>query len=270
MIFDLHVTFAGMCMLVLHGGQLHVLMPSTGWLHPHKAVLVYEARQENPAAPEDSLVVLPLEGSEIDLTGLPGGGPPTLQGYAGHADIVNLSADLQTRRTVPLKWLRPGTSSTVRSRVTLATGTLVDHVPGGQWSVEGGPPRPMATSAEWKVVGAGTDSLVIEVEGRHRTRRVLRPLAGESKVHIVVMHVPGREVPRSKPTIPPPVGEPKHDSEARHFGAFYKLVAPGKPSRLPRYRKVRGWSVVGPTLAPELNFGREFTCIMTRADPEGT
>src|SRR5687768_10276900 len=54
MAFDLHVTFAGLCLLVedphAPGGKplLHVLMPRTGSTHPHLARLMYNKGHELP------------------------------------------------------------------------------------------------------------------------------------------------------------------------------------------------------------------------------
>lgn len=272
--FPLRITFGGMCLLVRDVRRadgrkmLHALMPPVAMRHD--ARLIYHQRLEDPAAPADALIKLPLENKQIDLTGLIAGSSldsDTLPGEIFH--LRHLDARPISRALLDLD----DTGSRVLSRVSLAAGKADGHLCRGanchvrQKANPAGPPRVprrrMATSVEWLIPDVPGRELKVRIRGLNGSagsqELILNPPRGNGEIHLVVLHGMPREVENATVPLECPTGNPNL-GRVDHFSAHYDLWNPPIDEDVPEILDNEGGG--GPKR------GTEFTCILAAAEGE--
>lgn len=262
---DLHVTFAGMCIIVHRSGEMYALLPHTP-THAHSAVVVYDRRHDPSATHTKPLEMLDLEGGLIDLTSLPSSGSPDV-----HTDIFDFT-DILGRR-VPKRLLTievPSAADAIRARVVMATGRKGRRFPGGRWRLDDKGPHSMPTWAEWEIPDAGQDSVTLAIRGPNPTQRTLFPIGGRKIIEVFVLNVPTEELPDDLPVLGPPTRIPGPNHGVDHFADYYPMLAPPDMGPIPKFVDAGGLTQVPLDRDPDAIVGREFTCIMARADPQGT
>lgn len=276
MAFDLHITFAGMCLFVpdKKNGQdvMHVLLPSTehghgGGMSHHLSQLLYKPEHDPGKSASEALekpMEVPLRDRLLDLTHLGDKSSYIPPDFSGVVDL-NEAAE----RKVDRAFLdEVDTGGRVVTRVTLAAGSasIPERSKGGKWRL-GHISKQMATGVEWTISDVQGDFLELELEGMNRDvnqpPHVLRlePVAdgGKQVIHLWLYHSPESEIPGELPPSKIP-RTPNPGEKAEHFAAFYNLT--GAPVPVFEEMPKRGKD------APAL-LGDELNCIVATA-PAGT
>jgi hypothetical protein len=258
MTFDLNITFGGMCLLVKEAdGGVRVLMPPVGRgghtpgghedhgetnVHRHDVNLVYARGHASPGGQEAHELAPPphdFANRQIDLSGIEGS--PSIK----QNDLMNFS-DLSLRVNPEL--LVPKPDARVMSQVVFAAGSLTDCDKGGRWMIGADGPRHLAISFTWTIPGIEGESLIVPVTalrngGADRELR-LYPMEfdGQSAINLYIYNVtederiaclPPRRSDRNVPghdeyckPAPDENDVPVEGYRAKHFAAFYSLLAP--------------------------------------------
>jgi hypothetical protein len=227
--FDLTITFGGLCLLVRDpvNGALHVLMPDSTQ-HPHEPTLVYvdQTGVKKPGIKGMHLHLPSVTGSDPFSSDVP-------------SEVFDFGGTLLGSRTVRKELLDPESplpgGVSARMRITAGKHGLVRH-PGGFWNfkVLGGPaPRRLPTTLDWIINNVDLPHLVIEDKVGGGRFEVFPD--GANRIHILVVHVPEPELKGMGPDVPGHSGCPDNEHPAEHFGFFSPLLTPGDPLTLPEF-----------------------------------
>jgi hypothetical protein len=238
MAFDLHVTFAGMCLLVHDRTQLHVLLPPT---HEHVAKLFYAQQHVDPTADKKEISEKhPLKNRLLDLrplgpgSSVPGPVPPTvinLGTVMGLAVERKLFESIDTRPPAPFG--QDPLPGLVLARVSLAAGTGIVPLPPGNlgavWKLKGGYHR-LAIKVQWTIPDVTGTEFRLRLKGLNgesdeEVEHKLTPIreGGRDMIHLYVFHSPEDDLPNNLP-LPAPTTTLEIGAPASHFISYYSLL----------------------------------------------
>lgn len=234
--FDLHITFAGLCMLVDDTAgankRLHVVMPRTTGAHLHAARLKFNLGHYN------GLAELPLHGASIslenrklDLSGLVT--RTRLVPNLRQSNVFDLGTFAKVGVDRDLLDLGDDTSAPNASfaRVTLAAGKIKRRKKGARWKMDGSGPVHMATSVQFRIEKVKGTALTLNLEPLNRNGTAetvtLKPITGV--IRLWVYHSPLGEIPLEIPPLRRAARKPA-DTHARHVAAFYEVLSPPVPT----------------------------------------
>lgn len=244
--FDLHIAFAGMCLLVRDSDRkdkrqmLHVLLPDDD-LHmkSHLARLFVNPRY----VAGDGTTLDPngqrIEGMLLDLTGLVPNASAKLNDLRGLVDLDCVDGKAVKREL--FTGTNPG--GRVKTRISLAAGYVCDGNEGRKFKLGKCTVKNMPTWVQWVIPSIPSSTLTLEfteLNSSGRTFRVaLRPVDG--RIELAIFHAEERDKPRL-PLEPLPLPDEvllptgtSSNVNAVHFTAFYPLVSVSANTEPPIY-----------------------------------
>jgi hypothetical protein len=234
--FDLTITFAGLCLLVPDGDKkmLHVLMPPTDATgHVHYPRLVF-ADQTGTGRCVD------ISGMHLELKNVASNGDfdPTMP-----AEVFDFNSGLMGTRWVERKLLEPVTPlpSEVRTRVRLARGRHGGtYRRGGFWNFKVGEvlvSRRLPTAVNWLVPDVNANELIIH--DRASTKMFIIHPDAAGTIRLLIVHVTDEELKRIGPDIPLPKACPPPEHPGTHLKLFCSLLTPANGCTPPKFDEVR-------------------------------
>lgn len=226
--FDLTITFAGMCLLVRDPahGMFHVLMPETDAAHPHYPRLVFV--DETGTFRKE-----PIEKMHLELPGVSGS-----NGFSAnaHPEVYDWDDPLLDRRTVKQALLDPASPlpSGVASRIRLTAGKHGDRRRGGLWAFNGGTVvRRLPTAMDWVIEDVKLPHLTVEDKVGGGTFKVV-PRNGA--IHLLMVNVTAKERDAIVTTeIPPHADCPPANEDAHHMELYFPILDPPDSATLPKF-----------------------------------
>ena len=148
----------------------------------------------------------------------------------------------------------------LQARVDLASGTFVDAPRGKKFRIDGGK-EPMSNYVQWAIEDCEPKLTLVCLRCGETQEIALDP-KGESRIQLLIQHVPGDEVGPSKSSYPKPAaGTPMH-----HFFALDQLLEDGHdPIDVPVWEDKPGDNAGPSIMAPR--GGNPYTCMPGEGGP---
>lgn len=229
--FDLHIAFAGMCLLVRDSERkdkrqmLHVLLPNDDvHMKDHPAKLFVNPRyvvgSDTTLNPDGH----PIQGTLLDLTRLVPNASAKLNDLKGLVDLDCVNGKAVSRDL--FETAQPGPR--VKTRISLSAGHALRGNKGRRFKLGKCAVKHMPTWVEWVVPGIPSGTLTLEFTELNSSKTAfnvsLRPVNG--RVELAIFHaLPGDrpDLPLELP-LPPEKKASGLQVSAAHFTAFYPLV----------------------------------------------
>jgi hypothetical protein len=290
--FDLHLVFAGMCLLVRdevrsdNRKMLHVLLPGGSEdMEHHEARLFVDNRYVFGSGGPKGMYEVVLDGALLDLTTLV---PNSNADLTKMHDVVDMSCI--PAGPVPRRFFEtaaPG--GLVKARLSLAAGYAKQSNPGGRWNLGNcAPGKQLATWIEWVIPGLPRAPFSLSFSELNLSGvsglLPLRPLGNKLELFVFHSKPDDRPKPPLGVPLPTPNTRPRPGTMAVHFKGFYPLMRATATTDGPVYVGEEGATgesneaghadAVGDSghtthrKAGQANFGIDFTCVAATAPAE--
>lgn len=223
--FDLTITFSGLCLLVREPTKLHVLMPpDQGHVHLPTLIFVDQA---------GTVQKVNITGMDLELPGAVGS-----NGFASDvpSEVYDFGMGLLGHRTVLRTLLDlPLPVQNVRTRLRLSAGKHGSWRRGGWWNFNIGgnvTTLRLPTAVDWLMHDVNLTHLTIKDMVSGRTFDVF---PRDGAIHMLVVHVTPRELAAMGPQIPAHSTCPPNNHPGTHFGLYGPLLNPTGIATLPTF-----------------------------------